>query len=378
MYTKRLLSLILLETTGIFGIAIYEMQDMCGQQLNMRWKDIYSGEVRLNSALQSRATNISRTKSTDTEPGPYISKYEIASGVVLCSVTIESWDFLDRVMFYFKDVKFAPKCTEARLEIYDGPTHTSRPVAGIERPICNQRRRRFAGKTFMTSDKYLTLRLIGNSAAVKNVTFTMVLVSFHDGDCRSYEHQCASGICIMEELVCSGHNPCGDKSDCPVLPTEVAAEEPHVINAAIITASIFLLGVIIGLVLFFKCYRHRLKLRRQRLHQIALETTEGSPITAEEGVEQNANDEVIQNEAAAQLFSPPSYNSLKVIANETRHDDFDECIEKSKNSTLPPSYSCVMLHQDKFHLSYTDLSKIKLSNMQKVSLSDSDVHTARS
>ena len=119
-------------------------------------------------------------------------------------------------------------------------------------------------------------------------------------------------------------------------------------------------------------------LQRQRLHQIALETTEGSPITAEEGVEQNANDDVIQNEAAAQLFSPPSYNSLKVIAHETRHDDFDECIEKSKNSTLPPSYSCVMLHQDKFHLSYTDLSKIKLSNMQKVSLSDSDVHTARS
>ena len=107
-----------------------EMQDMCGQQLNMRWKDIYSGEVRLNSALQSRATNISVTKSMDREPGPYISKYEIASGVVLCSVTIESWDFLDRVMFYFKDVKFAPKCTEARLEIYDGPTHTSRPVSG--------------------------------------------------------------------------------------------------------------------------------------------------------------------------------------------------------------------------------------------------------
>lgn len=55
------------------------------------------------------------------------------------------------------------------------------PILGIERPICNQRRRRFAGKTFMTSDKYLTLRIIGNSAAVKNVTFTMVLVSFHDG-----------------------------------------------------------------------------------------------------------------------------------------------------------------------------------------------------
>ena len=145
-----------------------EMQDMCGQQLNMRWKDIYSGEVRLNSALQSRATNISRTKSTDTEPGPYISKYEIASGVVLCSVTIESWDFLDRVMFYFKDVKFAPKCTEARLEIYDGPTHTSRPVSG---------KYKFGPVSLNTGLNYITIK-IPKTASLESISFYIHVTKF--------------------------------------------------------------------------------------------------------------------------------------------------------------------------------------------------------
>ena len=67
----------------------------------------------------------------------------------------------------------------------------------------------------------------------------------------------------MEELVCNGNNPCGDRSDCPMIPTEVTSlsEEPHVINAAIITASLFCVGVVIGLVIFCKCYHKRLKLR---------------------------------------------------------------------------------------------------------------------
>lgn len=84
---------------------------------------------------------------------------------------------------------------------------------------------------------------------------------FSAGGCRSYEHQCASGICIMEELVCNGHNPCGDMSDCPVTPTEAAEEESHVIKAAIITASIFCVGMVIGTVVFCRCYHKRVKLR---------------------------------------------------------------------------------------------------------------------
>ena len=71
-----------------------------------------------------------------------------------------------------------------------------------------------------------------------------------------------------------------------------------------------------------------------------------------------------------QLYSPPSYNSLKLSDKE----DVDKCLEELKNSSLPPSYSCVMSHQDKFHLSYTDLRKFKQSSKNKASLSETDVH----
>ena len=54
-------------------------------------------------------------------------------------------------------------------------------LVGLERPVCNERRRRLLGKVFKTSDKFLTLRLRGHPATLKNVTFRMVMVSFHDG-----------------------------------------------------------------------------------------------------------------------------------------------------------------------------------------------------
>ena len=109
--------------------------------------------------------------------------------------------------------------------------------------------------------------------------------------------------------------------------------------------------------------------QRQRLHQLSLERGDQEFRIEDEGVERNVTD--IQNEAAIELFSPPSYESLKI--------DYEECLKESKDSNLPPSYSCVMSHQDKFHLSYTDLNKIKLSTLcRQLSLSETDIRSARS
>ena len=52
---------------------------------------------------------------------------------------------------------------------------------GLERPICNQRGPRFAGKTFRTSDKYLTLRLSGLEEYVNNISASLVVVTYNDG-----------------------------------------------------------------------------------------------------------------------------------------------------------------------------------------------------
>ncbi|KAH3771829.1 hypothetical protein DPMN_173158 [Dreissena polymorpha] len=35
------------------------------------------------------------------------------------------------------------------------------------------------------------------------------------GSCRTSERKCNNERCIAHEIVCNGHNPCGDHSDCP-------------------------------------------------------------------------------------------------------------------------------------------------------------------
>ena len=54
--------------------------------------------------------------------------------------------------------------------------------SGLERPICNQRGPRFAGKIFKTSDKYLTLRLSGLEEYVSNISASLVVVTYNDGE----------------------------------------------------------------------------------------------------------------------------------------------------------------------------------------------------
>ena len=111
-------------------------------------------------------------------------------------------------------------------------------------------------------------------------------------------------------------------------------------------------------------------LQRQILHQLSNQRTDNNNINEEERGDTNEN--TIENEAVVQLYSPPSYNSLKETC--MGEEDLNKCLEKLKNSTLPPSYSCVMSHQDVFHLSYTDLRKLKQAANKKVALSETDVH----
>ena len=114
------------------------MQDMCGQHLNLKWKGIHTAEIRLNSATDTRviSTSLNGTDGVDDEsepqrsPVPQRSSYAVISGMFFCTLVIESWDFQDRMLFYFKGVQAESKCTHARLEVLDGATHTSSSVTG--------------------------------------------------------------------------------------------------------------------------------------------------------------------------------------------------------------------------------------------------------
>ena len=107
------------------------MQTMCGQKLNMKWKDIYTAELRLNSPVESLVTNSSDQDSSSVqEAASKLRAISVTSGLSICNMAIESWDFQDRIMFYFKDVHFIAKCSEAVLEVFDGSSSKVPPVPG--------------------------------------------------------------------------------------------------------------------------------------------------------------------------------------------------------------------------------------------------------
>lgn len=67
----------------------------------------------------------------------------------------------------------------------------------------------------------------------------------------------------MNDLVCNGHNPCGDNSDCPttVPPPREMEKNEHVMLAVIIAASATLVTFGIVSVVLYKCYQIRRKHR---------------------------------------------------------------------------------------------------------------------
>ena len=115
------------------------LEEMCGQHLNLKWKGIHTAEIRLNSAVESRviSTSENETRGANDESVSPTPSYTVISGIFFCTLIIESWDFQDRMMFYFKGIQAEPKCTHARLEVLDGPTHTSPPVPGNSKLLCD-------------------------------------------------------------------------------------------------------------------------------------------------------------------------------------------------------------------------------------------------
>ena len=124
--------------TRLIFIVSVNMQDMCGHHLNLRWKGIHTAEIRLNSQTETRVISTSENFTSGVEDESVHhrssvtqkSSYVVVSGMFFCTLAIESWDFQDKIMFYFKGVQAETRCTDARLEMLDGASHTSQPVEG--------------------------------------------------------------------------------------------------------------------------------------------------------------------------------------------------------------------------------------------------------
>lgn len=142
---------------------------------------------------------------------------------------------------------------------------TSLPEIGLSSSRYTSKKQHKKASTSPLSSGSLQ-RLLNNAWAHKQGKFDQnikLAIAIISGPCRSYEHQCSNGRCIMNELVCNGHNPCGDFSDCPVTepPQEVKTtrESDDVMMIALASSLASVLAIIVCSVVLFKCYRLRQK-----------------------------------------------------------------------------------------------------------------------
>lgn len=343
-------------------IPTYYMHELCGKIINLRRESAFSAKIEILPA----AIFHEQTKPEVTIEG--LDHINIEH----CTLSIESWSFQNRLMVHFEEVKLNAdgRCLDSNLDILDGPTEMSPRITGYPNSCVHAGN--LMSRSFETTDKHMTLRFHGNGTLNNNAVIKAVVVSFNGGTCRSYEHQCFNGRCIMNDLVCNGHNPCGDNSDCPTtatLPQEIDKKDHVMLVVAVASsATLLILAVIVGVL--FICYRSRHKnrnLHHRNEYQVVNSTSRGhEPVS----VSQPTYERTISQIEAERRYAPPSYSQLPVIENQTEIEaeetltepketltneiSFVKCDELDDNN--PPSYSRVMLCKDAYNVSENNIN----------------------
>lgn len=119
-----------------------------------------------------------------------------------------------RMMLYFNDMSIQDSsvyCTNNYLEIDDGSSRSGPCLTDS----CRQCGYSSPSGVFTSSGSYLTL-FFQSQSTYTDASFEVIITSFHNGICYSYEHSCDNGRCIDKSLTCNGNNPCGDYSDCEI------------------------------------------------------------------------------------------------------------------------------------------------------------------
>ncbi|KAL4234514.1 hypothetical protein ACF0H5_006157 [Mactra antiquata] len=349
--------LLITVTLSSEDLPTYFIHERCGQSINLRRESVFMARVELLPV-----------SSTTGEP---------------CIFNIESWSFQNRLMVNFEEISTLSdkRCSQNILEIYDGPSEESPKLNGLQNLPCDKSKSDEIYNSLATTDVHLTFRYHRNTSSM----FRATVVAFHEGPCRSFEHQCLNGRCIMNELVCNGYNPCGDFSDClTTLPPEEVhvSESSHVTIVVIVSTSATLVVMVICAIVLFKCYQLRKKHRRLHRHNEYLVTNQRpvySPPTSNNTSPHPAYDRTVSQLERDLRYAPPSYSQLPVVdpVPEVESSDSDdngdtdherrieilplqECLDIGENN--PPSYACVMLHQDAFHVSELNINSLFKEN----------------
>ncbi|KAK3589330.1 hypothetical protein CHS0354_026988 [Potamilus streckersoni] len=285
----------------VSGLKIYRMHRLCNKNISMTSDGINAARLVFSSSRRHDCFVIVVGRSR----APYIRFH------------FEKMDMGNETM--------NNECKYPKLQIKDGMSTGSPIVDGLPADLC--------GKTkptgvYRTSTRFLRIEYDAANSLQINVSLSIIFNSFYTGTCKKDEYTCSNGHCIAEELVCKGHNPCGDQSDCRL-------------SAGAIVGIV--LGVCVGLGIFISCivayirFIHpRKNLSRSPLNAQAAVVIPN--VTSANSNNQCYHDDVLQLQSGVGLYnSPPPYSEqLKFACNNASHAQFVTTVDYEDN---PPPYT---------------------------------------
>jgi len=99
------------------------MHEQCGKKINLKWESIFAARIELRpSTIFVNQNGVNEDRSTTYKGGPQLE----------CELTIETWDFQNRMMVNFEELELGNDtgCTGSNMEILDGPDRLSPQLTG--------------------------------------------------------------------------------------------------------------------------------------------------------------------------------------------------------------------------------------------------------
>ncbi|KAL3879503.1 hypothetical protein ACJMK2_031799 [Sinanodonta woodiana] len=214
----------------VAAINTYNMDLKCEEEISLVQENVHTGIVRFR---------FSRYMESKKD----------------CSIILSSWFVESRISFYFTNLKIGPTCEYGFLKAQDGRSPASFRIRGFPEKLCGDDVSAVEDNRYFSWGSNLRLQFKGTEKTPLNAGFDIVFTTFDDGACNDHHYRCDNGHCIMENLKCSGLDPCGDGSDCK--PEGLSGGQ----IAGILIGCFFGLLMTIFLLIFWFCCRKKLGLR---------------------------------------------------------------------------------------------------------------------
>ncbi|KAK3589328.1 hypothetical protein CHS0354_026986 [Potamilus streckersoni] len=135
-----------------------------------------------------------------------------------CNLNVEAGFTTPFIGFHFEKMDIGNdtvdyNCTYAKLRLKDGESTQAPEVDGLPEELCGDDA---PDGVYRTYTRFLRIEYDGEYSIADNASFSIIFNAFDKGTCQEGEYKCSNDHCIAEELMCNGHNPCGDHSDCPL------------------------------------------------------------------------------------------------------------------------------------------------------------------